>query len=105
MSANFQILYWRDIPAQIKLRSGRQRLAQPLPDRFQQAIDEAAMRARATGTDDYLNEWRASEWQSRDQEPEPLAHALLEEIERDYPPDRLEALVANKGFNHQAEKD
>jgi hypothetical protein len=105
MSTNYQILYWRDIPAQVKLRSGRQRLAQPLPARFQEAIDEAAMRARTTGTDDYLNEWRASEWQSRDQDPEPLAQLLLQEIEQDYPAERLETLIANKGIDRQPESE
>ena len=60
MSVTYQIVYWRDIPAQIKLRSENGRLARSLSPRFQEAIDAAAMRANATGTDAYLEEWRTS---------------------------------------------
>jgi hypothetical protein len=55
MTVEYQILYWRDIPAQVRVRSGRQRVTRPLPARFQEAIDEAAMRGRATSTDEYLD--------------------------------------------------
>ena len=43
MAITYQIVYWRDIPAQIKIKDGRQRKGRPLSDRFGQAIDQAAM--------------------------------------------------------------
>ena len=98
MSTTYQIVYWRDIPAQIKLRSTQGRLARSLSPRFQEAIDAAAMRASATTTDDYLEDWRTSELQQGEGDPERIADVLAAEIEVAYSTDRLDKLVANKGF-------
>ncbi len=97
MTTSTQIVYWRDIPAQVKARAGRTRLAKPLTDRFQQAIDEAAMRAGLTGTDDYLQEWRTGEATDLDGEPEAVVDKLAAELEASYPPERLRKLVAASG--------
>jgi hypothetical protein len=51
-------IYWRDIPAQVTAKIGRQRVRAVLSDRFQVAIDAAATRAGKTDADDYLAEWR-----------------------------------------------
>ncbi|KIT17777.1 virulence factor [Jannaschia aquimarina] len=56
--AKITVVYWRDIPAQVIAGSGRRAAKVPLPERFEQAIDRAAMRSGAAGTDDYLAEWR-----------------------------------------------
>lgn len=98
MRVNYQIVYWRDIPAQVKVRSGRERVARQLSARFQEAIDEAAMLARATSSDDYLDDWRASEWQPGEGALEILAETLVAEIEAAYTPKRLEALKSNRGY-------
>ncbi|OGO64279.1 MAG: hypothetical protein A2Z45_09075 [Chloroflexi bacterium RBG_19FT_COMBO_55_16] len=98
MNFTYQILYWRDIPAQVKVRSGKERLARSLSPRFQEAIDEAAMRARTTGSDDYLEEWRSTEWQSEEGDPNLFADTQVAEIEAAYPPERLESLIENKGY-------
>jgi hypothetical protein len=97
MNFTYQILYWRDIPAQVKVRSGRQRVTRSLSPRFQEAIDEAAMRARATSTDEYLEDWRSADWQPGEGDPERFADTLAAEIEAAYPSDRLESLIDNKG--------
>ena len=98
MNATYQILYWRDIPAQVKVRLGRQRVNRALSSRFQEAIDEAAMRARTTSTDDYLDEWRSSEPQEGEGDPEVLADQVAAELEAAYPAERLASLVDNKGI-------
>ncbi len=92
-----QVVYWRDIPAQVKARQGGQRAGRPLSDRFQQAIDEAAMRAGLAGTDAYLAEWRTSEGEERDGDLEALAQAMVEELETAYPQARLAILAAAGG--------
>jgi hypothetical protein len=104
MSISYQILYWRDIPAQIKVRGASQRINRPLSPRFQEAIDEAAMRADATSTDAYLEEWRSSEWQEMEDEAEQLADALAAQIEAEYTPERLKRLKANKGYEATSSK-
>ena len=48
------IVYWRDIPAQVIVGSGRRAAKMPLPERFELAIDRCAMRAGARDSDAYL---------------------------------------------------
>jgi hypothetical protein len=95
--ASYQIVYWRDIPAQVKARIGRERAAMQLSQRFQVGIDRAAMRAGLFNTDDYLGAWRTSEAQERDGEPMAVAEAVAAELEAAYTDDRLDALVENGG--------
>ncbi len=92
-----QIVYWRDIPAQVKVRESRTRLSRPLGPRFQEAIDAAAMRAGASATDNYLAEWRTSDPADRPGAPESIADALVSELETAYPPERLMKLVERGG--------
>ena len=61
----YQVLYWRDIPAQIKLFAGRRPRSHTLPARFQLAIDRIAMQEGLVGTDAYLDQWHWSEKQER----------------------------------------
>jgi hypothetical protein len=98
MSLHYQIVYWRDIPAQVKVKAGGQRLARPLSPRFQEAIDEAAMLARATSTDAYLEDWRTTEWKPGQDDPDQFTENLIAGLEADYPPERLESLKVNKGY-------
>ena len=48
-----QILYWHDIPVQVRVRKGRSRFSHPLSERFQSAVDKAAMRAGHAEGDAY----------------------------------------------------
>ena len=52
------IIYWRDIPSQVIAQRGRKREKAVLSQRFQEAIDRAAMRSNAHDTDSYLADWR-----------------------------------------------
>ena len=45
------VVYWRDIPAQVIVGKGRRGVKAPLPERFEQAIDRAAMKPDAGDTD------------------------------------------------------
>ena len=51
-------IYWRDIPSQVLVQVGRTKAKVQLPQRFQEAIDRAAMRAGKGSSDLYLEEWR-----------------------------------------------
>jgi Virulence factor len=98
MSTQMQIVYWRDIPAQVKARSGEIRASRPLSDRFQQAIDQAAMIAGMSGTDEYLGAWRTSAWENRDGSPEDVAQAATASLESEYPEARLHQLAVAGGL-------
>lgn len=97
MTTTCEIVYWRDIPAQVKARAGRQRATRPLGERFQQAIDVAAMHSGKSGTDDYLAEWVTRPAGEREEEPERAAQAMAADLERDYTPERLSLLATNGG--------
>jgi hypothetical protein len=92
-----QIVYWRDIPAQVKVKAGPTRATRQLSERFQEAIDQAAMRAGLSGTDDYLSQWHSADQPERDGEPEAVAEALAAELEAGYPDTRLNALADQGG--------
>ncbi len=51
-------VYWRDIPSQVIAKRGRVTAKVPLTQRFQVAIDRAAMRAGKGSSDLYIEEWR-----------------------------------------------
>ena len=94
--ASMQIVYWRDIPAQVKGREGRKRASHPLPERFEKAIDAAAMKGGADSTDDYLADFYTAE----PVEVDDLAAAMAEtaaKIEAEFDNERLRELIANEG--------
>ena len=102
MPVRYQVVYWRGIPAQIRLREGKSRASRALSPRFQEAIDQAAMRAGMAGTDAYLGEWRTSEWQAGQSPLDATADALLAELEQQFTGDRLRLLVMNKGLEPES---
>ena len=101
--ATLTVIYWRDIPAQVVAEEGRGRRREQakieMPRRFALAIDEAAMRDGADGTDDYLAEWRKSDPVSIDGDLNAAAEARAAELDEEYKKTVLAALVANGGVN------
>ena len=102
--AHLIIVSWRDIPAQVIVEKGRGRRRDSakveLAPRFAAAIDAAAMRAGADGTDDYLQDWkRADPVEVADDAMEETAASKAAEIDAAYPADRLRALIAAGGVD------
>jgi len=95
--AQLTILYWRDIPSQVVVKAGRKSEKILLSDRFQQAIDSAAMKDGAAETDDYLAEWRRGEPTECGDDLAAEAAAVAEKIEADYDMEKLRALIAQGG--------
>jgi hypothetical protein len=95
--ADFTIVYWRDIPAQLLAGRGRAAVRVALSERFEQAIDRAAMAAGAAGTDAYLAEWRRVAVTRPGDDAEAAARAEAARIEAEYDTARLAALIARKG--------
>jgi len=82
--ATYQILYWHDIPLQVRAGGRRDRVSKPLSPRFQEAVDRAAMLAGYTGTDGYLNLFHWSEPEERPGSPEEVAQAVAAGLEEAY---------------------
>lgn len=95
--AQVTVVYWRDIPAQVIVKAGRKAAKRELSAKFQEAIDMAAMRAKAIGTDAYLNDWRRVVVAECDGDLEAEADKWLSQLYSEYDDTRVEALVANKG--------
>jgi hypothetical protein len=96
-SPRLTVIYWRDIPAQVKARAGRNRVSAPLPDRFMTAVDRAATIAGKTTTDDYIAEWRE---ETRPCGADLQAEADLEAKRLDgaYPQELIQAYANNGGW-------
>ena len=92
------IVYWRDIPAQVIVGKGRRGTKKPLEERFEQAIDHAAMKTGAAGTDDYLAEWRKAAPYTVEGDPNAVLDAEVARLQAEYDPDRIKALIANDGW-------
>ncbi len=79
--ARYQVLYWKDIPTQVRVfpETGRP-ISRQLPERFQMEIDARAMREGLAGSDDYLEHWRWTEKKERDLPAEELLETILREL-------------------------
>lgn len=97
--AEVTIVYWRDMPAQVIVGKGRRATKVQLPERFEQAIDRAAMKTGAAGSDDYLAQWRKAPAYSIDGDDATVAAAEALRIDTEYDQDRIKQLIANDGWN------
>ena len=89
-------VYWRDIPAQVIAKERRDTAKIVLTERFAEAIDKAAMRAKMAGTDAYLEQWRR-EVVNCGPDLQAAADEAAAKLESDFSDDRLEELVKNGG--------
>ena len=103
--AQLTVVYWRDIPAQVTVKAGRKNAKVQLSERFEKAIDRAAMRAKLTGTDAYLEHWRRGAPVDCGDDLEAEAAAAAERLERDYDDVRLRAIVAAGGAETETAQD
>ena len=92
------IVYWRDIPAQVIVGKGRRGAKAPLPERFEQAIDRAAMKVGAAGSDAYMEGFRKAVPYAVEGDQDQVAAAEAARIDASYDTDRLKALIANDGW-------
>ena len=92
------IVYWRDIPAQVIVGKGRRGAKVQLPERFEQAIDRAAMKVGAQDTDAYLAEWRKADPYPVEGEQMEVAQAEAARLDAEYDQERIKALIANDGW-------
>ena len=95
--AKLTIVMWRDIPAQVIVKQGRNSAKRPLEERFEKAVDKAAMRAGLYGSDGYLSEWRRNTTACGD-DLEAILETTVNQIQTDYTEERLALLIAAGGI-------
>ena len=95
---NLVTVFWRHIPAQVIVGKGRRASKVQLPERFEQAIDRAAMKTGAAGDDAYLAEWRKSDPVEVEGDPEEVAKSEAARLEEEYDQEKIKSLIANDGW-------
>jgi hypothetical protein len=88
-----QITRWREIPSMVAARESDEIVKVSLPQRFQEAIDEAAMRAGASDADAYMDGWTRDAWAPVDGTPAEAAEAAAAALEDRWTPEALTALL------------
>ena len=81
--ATYRILYWLEIPSQIKATDDLDEVTVQLDSRFMERIDQLAAQRGLQGTDDYLAQWHWSDEQRREGTAEEVAQAIKHELEAD----------------------
>jgi Virulence factor len=96
--ASLIVISWRDIPAQVIVKRGRETAKVQLSPRFQEAVDRAAMRAGKGSSDAYLADWARSAPQPCGDDLQAEAGAEAARLEAKYSDEDLERLIRAKGL-------
>jgi hypothetical protein len=96
--ANLIIISWRDIPAQVIVKRGRETAKVQLSARFQEAVDRAAMRAGKGSSDAYLADWKRSDPTPCGDDLTAVAAAEAARLEARFSDADLETLIRAKGL-------
>ncbi|MEM7564082.1 MAG: virulence factor [Pseudomonadota bacterium] len=99
--AKLTTVYWRDIPAQVIAKERRDTAKIVLTERFAEAIDKAAMRAKMAGTDAYLEQWRR-EVVNCSRDLQLAVDEAAAKLEKEYDDTRLDSIVSNGGIEEGA---
>ncbi len=83
--ANYQVLYWREIPSLVKATDAIGEVSLRLPQQFHDAIDEAAMQVGATDTEAYLAGWHWGPVQQRPGTAREVAEAIAADLAASIP--------------------
>jgi hypothetical protein len=97
--ASLIIISWRDIPAQVIVKRGREAAKVQLSPRFQEAVDRAAMRAGKGSSDAYLADWQRSAPKPCGDDLKSEAAAEASRLEAAFTDEDLERLIRAKGVD------
>jgi hypothetical protein len=79
--ATYQILYWHEVPSQIRVEDDQDQVNVALCSKFQERIDQLAVQRDLQGADDYLAGWNWSEEAERAGSAQQVAQQLQAELE------------------------
>jgi hypothetical protein len=82
--AKFQILYWQDIPSEIKVWDDFDEIKTPLAPRFAELIDASAQKQGLIQADSYMAQLRWSDPAERPGTPQEVTAALKQELENQF---------------------
>ena len=93
------VISWRDIPAQVIAKRGRDAAKVQLSHRFQEAVDRAAMRAGKGSSDAYLADWARSAPRPCGDDLKAEAASEAARLESKFTDEDLERLIRSKGVD------
>jgi Virulence factor len=79
--ATYKILYWQEVPSQIKAEDAEDDVTAALPPKFQERIDYLAVQRGLQGSDDYLAQWHWGEEEEREGSAQEVAEQVRTELE------------------------
>ncbi|MGA3017896.1 MAG: virulence factor [Bryobacteraceae bacterium] len=79
--ATYKILYWQEVPSQIKAEDDQDEITVPMPPRFMERIDQLAAKRGLQQSDDYLAQWQWSDDQERPGTAREVAEAVAAELQ------------------------
>ena len=88
---------WREIPSMVIARQAETTIKVMLASRFQEAIDEAAMRLGDIDADAYTAGWNRDPWVQASETPDRLAARIATELEAELSEEKLEELINTLG--------
>jgi hypothetical protein len=83
--ATYKILYWQEIPSQIKADDGIDEITVQMPPRFMERIDLLALQRGLHDSDDYLAQWNWGTEEEREGDAAEVAESVKAELEARWP--------------------
>jgi hypothetical protein len=80
--ATYRVLYWQEIPSQIRAEDDEGDVNVALSPKFMARIDALAAARGLEGADDYLAQWHWGEDQEREGSAQAVAEAVRLELEQ-----------------------
>jgi hypothetical protein len=82
LMVTYRILYWQEVPVQIKAEGDDDEFSLQLPQRFMERVDHLAIQRGLQNADDYLQQWNWSDELEREGDSaETVAEAIKQELE------------------------
>ena len=79
--ATYKILFWQEVPSQIRVEDDEDEITLPLSPKFLARIDQLAMERGLQDADDYLAQWKWGDEQERPGSARAVAEAVRAELE------------------------
>jgi hypothetical protein len=80
--ATYKVLYWQEIPSQIRVEDGADEVNLSLGPEFEKLIDKKATERGLIGTDEYLDQWQWGDDLEREGTAQAVAEAVAEELKK-----------------------
>jgi hypothetical protein len=93
--AEFQIMYWDNIPYAVRAYEGSKRVSRQLPGDFEKAVDAASVASGKTTQEDYQKGFRWGPREPRDGSAAEVAQAVYDELVAAYPLTLLMEMARN----------